>query len=160
MYLTKESAPSHDRGRRPKGALHERRIYPHTKPPRRGRRAPPPRRPCGGRRPRRRRLWCAEALCRSGVGGLTLIDSDTVAESNINRQLEALHSSVGRPKAEILAERCRDISAGTRVRAVQALYCAESRDILPDCDYIADCIDLVSCKLESYRDPRSAAASP
>lgn len=92
--------------------------------------------------------WCAEALCRSGVGGLTLIDSDTVAESNINRQLEALHSSVGRPKAEVLAERCRDISAGTRVRAVQALYCAESRDILPDCDYIADCIDLVSCKLD------------
>ena len=53
--------------------------------------------------------YAAEALCRAGIGELTLIDGDTVSLSNINRQLYALHSTVGQPKAEAAAARCRDI---------------------------------------------------
>lgn len=93
--------------------------------------------------------WCAEALARSGVGRITLIDSDAVAESNINRQLGALHSTVGMPKAEALAARLRDIAPDAEIVPVQGLYAAESRDVLPeDVDCIADCIDLVSCKVD------------
>ena len=93
--------------------------------------------------------WCAEALCRAGVGSLTLIDSDTVAESNINRQLEALGSTVGQPKAVALAARLRDIAPDAEISPVTALYSAGNREILPaGLDYIADCIDLVSCKLD------------
>ena len=92
--------------------------------------------------------WCAEALCRAGVGRLTLIDSDTVDESNLNRQLGALHSTIGLPKAGALAARLRDIAPDADISAVQARYSAENREILPGCDYIADCIDLVSCKLD------------
>ena len=94
--------------------------------------------------------WCAEALARSGVGALVLIDSDEVAESNINRQLGALSSTVGRPKAEVLAGRCRDIAPDADITPVRALYGAATREeVFPsDCGYIADCIDLVSCKLD------------
>lgn len=94
--------------------------------------------------------WCAEALARSGVGALVLIDSDEVAPSNINRQLGALHSTVGRAKAEVLAARCRDIAPEAEIVPVRALYSAGTRgEVFPDgCDYIADCIDLVSCKVD------------
>ena len=54
--------------------------------------------------------WCAEALCRAGIGELTLIDRDTVSESNRNRQLCALGSTLGQPKAEVMAARLLDIN--------------------------------------------------
>lgn len=94
--------------------------------------------------------WCAEALARSGIGRLVLIDSDAVAESNVNRQLGALYSTLGRPKAEVLAERLRDIAPDAEILPVQALYSSETRgEVLPEgLDYIADCIDLVSCKTD------------
>ena len=93
--------------------------------------------------------WCAEALARSGVGRLSLIDRDIVSESNINRQLIALSSTVGRPKAEVMAERVSDISPACRVRAITGTYDAEHReDFFSDYDYVADAIDLVSCKLD------------
>lgn len=94
--------------------------------------------------------WCAEALARSGIGSLVLIDSDEVAGSNINRQLGALSSTVGRAKADVLAERCRDIAPEAEIVPRRALYSAETRgSVFPgDCDYIADCIDLVSCKVD------------
>ena len=57
--------------------------------------------------------YVTEALCRTGVGELTLIDGDTVSVSNINRQLYALHSTIGMPKAEAAAARCRDICPDT-----------------------------------------------
>lgn len=60
---------------------------------------------------------CAEALARSGVGAIDLFDGDVVSVSNINRQVVALHSSVGRPKAEVMAERIRDINPACKVRA-------------------------------------------
>lgn len=94
--------------------------------------------------------YAAEALCRSGVGHLTLVDQDTVSVSNINRQLYALHSTVGAPKAEVAAARCRDINPAVEVRPVVATYdAAHAEDFFTEkFDYIVDAIDLVSCKLD------------
>lgn len=95
--------------------------------------------------------WCAEALARSGVGRLTLIDEDCVSLSNINRQLCALGSTVGLPKAEVLAERLRDIAPGAVINPIVGRYESENRAVLfgaGEPDYVADAIDLVSCKLD------------
>lgn len=93
--------------------------------------------------------YTTEALARAGVGRLTLIDNDTVGESNINRQICALHSTIGQYKAQVMADRVRDINPRCDVRAITALYCEEEKEAFFDMpyDYIADCIDLVSCKL-------------
>ena len=105
--------------------------------------------------------WCAEALCRAGVGALTLIDQDTVSESNLNRQLCALRSTVGLPKAEAMAARLRDLAPEIRVTPVEARYDGESRErFFPEqYDYIADCIDLVSCKLDLIQTALSRGVS-
>ena len=66
--------------------------------------------------------WASEALVRGGVGTLTLVDFDTVGESNLNRQLIALHSTIGRPKVEVMKERIYDICPGTKVEAIYAFY--------------------------------------
>lgn len=94
--------------------------------------------------------YAAEALVRSGVGALTLIDEDVVAPSNLNRQLEALHSTLGRPKAEVEAERCLDVNPAVCVNAIVGRYSAATREdfFRADYDCIVDCIDLVSCKLD------------
>lgn len=94
--------------------------------------------------------WAAEALCRAGVGTLTLMDSDTVASTNINRQLYALRSTMGLPKAEAAAARCRDISESVTVYPIVGTYDADHREqfFCRHYDYIVDCIDLVSCKLD------------
>ena len=96
--------------------------------------------------------YTAECLARSGIGELTLVDSDTVALSNINRQLEALSSTVGLPKAQAVAPRLRDNNPEIRLHPVHGLYDAAHRDdFFPNgCryDYIVDAIDLVSCKLD------------
>lgn len=94
--------------------------------------------------------WCAEALARCGVGALTLIDEDTVAESNLNRQIEALSSTIGESKAEAMARRVLDIAPGCRVTARAERYEAARRGAFfpAPWDYIADCIDLVACKLD------------
>ena len=62
--------------------------------------------------------WCAEALARSGVGALTVMDEDSVSETNINRQCVALSSTLGMPKAEVMAARIRDIAPDCAVNAV------------------------------------------
>ena len=93
--------------------------------------------------------WCAEALGRSGVGRLTLVDEDTVGPSNINRQLCALGSTLGRPKAQVMAERIKDINPEAEIKALTARYEAASREeLLADFDFVVDAIDLVSCKLD------------
>lgn len=94
--------------------------------------------------------WCAEALARSGVGALTLVDEDSVTESNLNRQVEALTSTLGLPKAETMARRVSGISPLCRVTARAERYEAARRsEFFPaDWDYVADCIDLVACKLD------------
>ena len=94
--------------------------------------------------------WCAEALCRSGVGRLTLVDQDTVSVSNLNRQAAALHSTVGMAKAEAAALRLADIAPDCVLHPVAARYEADRREdfFQTRYDYIVDAIDLVSCKLD------------
>ena len=94
--------------------------------------------------------YAVEALCRSGIGELTLIDQDTLSLSNINRQLFALESTVGMSKAEAAAARCRDINPDVIVHPVCATYDAAHREdfFTASYDYIVDAIDLVSCKLD------------
>ena len=94
--------------------------------------------------------YAAECLTRSGVGELTLVDSDTVALTNLNRQLEALHSTLGQPKAAAMAERISQINPACRLTVLAEKYEAASREkfFAVPYDYIVDCIDLVSCKLD------------
>lgn len=93
--------------------------------------------------------WCAEALARSGLGSLVLIDQDSAGESNINRQLCALYSTLGRPKAEIMAARILDINPEIRIKTIVGHYEAEHREeFLGSYDYVVDAIDLVSCKID------------
>ncbi len=94
---------------------------------------------------------CAvEALARSGVGTLHLYDDDTVSESNLNRQLAALHSTLGQPKAEVMARRARDINPYCQVEAFRMFYLPQNADKvdLSQYDYVVDCIDTVTAKLE------------
>lgn len=97
--------------------------------------------------------FCVEALARAGVGALDLYDDDTVSESNLNRQLIALHSTVGQPKAEVAAARVRDIAPDCRVRAVRMFYLPENADQVDfrQYDYVVDCIDTVAAKLDIVR---------
>ena len=94
--------------------------------------------------------YAVEALARSGVGELTLVDRDTLSPSNINRQLYALHSTVGQPKAEVAARRCLDINPALRVNTLCKTYDADHREAFftAKYDFIIDAIDLVSCKLD------------
>ena len=93
--------------------------------------------------------FTVEALARGGVGQLTLVDNDTVGLTNLNRQLCALHSTLGQYKAQVMADRVRDISPGCQVRAITRLYTEADKAFFFDVsyDYVVDAIDLVSCKL-------------
>ena len=93
--------------------------------------------------------WCAEALARSGVGAIDLFDGDSVSLSNINRQAVALHSAIGRPKAEVMAERIRDINPACNVRAFNVFI---DENTIKDVDfssysYVLDAVDTVSAKV-------------
>ena len=90
--------------------------------------------------------YAVEALARSGVGQLTLVDRDTVSPSNINRQLYALHSTIGQPKVEAAARRCLDINPALRIHTIYKTYDAEHREefFAAPYDFIIDAIDLVS----------------
>lgn len=94
--------------------------------------------------------WCAEALVRSGVGHITILDRDTVAESNINRQLPALESTVGLPKVDVLGDRLLDINPDLSLEKIHDFYSPENADTydLDSFDYIIDAIDSVACKAE------------
>lgn len=94
--------------------------------------------------------WCAEALARSGVGELTLMDQDTVDLSNLNRQAEALESTLGLSKAEAMAQRVLAVNPNCQVHPIQGRYEADTREdfFAANYDYIVDAIDLVSCKLD------------
>ncbi len=94
--------------------------------------------------------YVCEALARMGVGALTVIDADTVAESNINRQLVALHSTVGRRKVDVMAERIRDINPDCRVTTVAKFYLPENAGEFPlaEYDFVVDAIDTVKAKID------------
>ena len=93
--------------------------------------------------------FIAEALARAGVGALTLIDNDTVALSNLNRQLVALRSTIGQYKTDVMAARIHDINPDCRVTAIRAFYEEENKEqfFADNLSYIADAIDSVKSKL-------------
>ena len=93
--------------------------------------------------------WAVEALARSGLGALTLVDLDDVCVTNINRQLPALEDTIGRPKAEVLAERVRAIHPGCRVTVRLEFFTESSADALlasERWDYVIDAIDALKNK--------------
>lgn len=94
--------------------------------------------------------YTAEALARAGIGRLTIVDNDTVSVTNINRQLCALHSTVGKPKVDVIKDRILDINPDCEVTALQKFYLPENSDefCLEKFDYIADAIDTVSAKID------------
>ena len=93
--------------------------------------------------------YCVEALARAGIGRLTLIDHDVVAVSNINRQLLALHSTVGQSKAELMRARIEDINPDCQVTLLKTFLTIDNvNELVPaDSDYVIDCIDSLSCKV-------------
>ena len=94
--------------------------------------------------------YAVEALARSGVGTLDLIDNDKVCESNLNRQIIALHSTLGQYKVDVAAQRARDINPDITVNAHKLFYTPETAGELDfrSYDYIIDAIDTVTGKLD------------
>ena len=103
--------------------------------------------------------WCAESLVRSGIRRLTLVDSDRVSPTNINRQLPATVRTVGQLKVDILRERFMEINPDAEIEAVASAYNAETSDAfrLETYDYILDAIDSLSEKVHLIR---TATAQP
>ena len=94
--------------------------------------------------------YAAEQLCRAGIGRMTIVDADRVGESNLNRQLPALHSTLGRPKAEVVAERLRDINPELRLTVLNEFLRDERTEQLlieGHFDYVVDAIDSLSPKV-------------
>lgn len=93
--------------------------------------------------------YTAEALARSAVGKLILVDKDTIDITNINRQIHALHSTVGRSKVELMKERILDINPDCMVEAIEMFYDEASAEQIFDYqpDYIVDAIDTISGKI-------------
>lgn len=94
--------------------------------------------------------YVCEALARSGVGALDLIDNDTVCLSNINRQIIATHKTVGRYKTDVMKERILDINPDAKVRVHPCFFLLENADQFPfgEYDYVVDAVDTVTAKIE------------
>ncbi|OON98203.1 MAG: tRNA cyclic N6-threonylcarbamoyladenosine(37) synthase TcdA [Epulopiscium sp. Nele67-Bin005] len=94
--------------------------------------------------------FTVEALARSGVGHLTLIDKDTVDISNLNRQIHATQLTVGKPKVEVMKERILSINPNIKVTTFEEVYSADTaeRILLDDYDYVVDAIDMVTSKID------------
>ena len=94
--------------------------------------------------------YVAEALARTGVGSITIVDKDTVSESNINRQIIALHSTVGRDKVDVLKERMLDINPDIQVDARKCFFLPDNAHEFDfaQYDYIVDAVDTVTAKLQ------------
>ncbi len=93
--------------------------------------------------------YAVEALCRMGIGHLVVIDNDVVEVSNINRQLYALHSTVGRYKVDIAKERCLDIHPNVKITTYKDFYLPDQglEYMFEDCDYVIDAIDTIKAKI-------------
>lgn len=102
--------------------------------------------------------FTAEALVRAGVGSISIIDHDTVNITNINRQLIALKSTVGRQKTEVLAKRLKDINEDVEVDIFDFFFLPENSSKIEfrDFDYVCDCVDTVTAKLEIIRKAKEA----
>jgi len=92
---------------------------------------------------------CAEALCRAGIGEITLVDFDTIAKTDLNRQLVALYSTLGKSKVDVLYERLHDINPNTIINQ-KHLFIDRAKAEAISCDedltFVADCIDAIACK--------------
>ena len=97
--------------------------------------------------------YAVEGLARTGIGHLILVDKDTVDITNLNRQIIALRSTVGRPKVEVAAERIRDINPACQVTPHRMFYLPENAETidLAAMDYVVDCIDTMTAKLDIVR---------
>ncbi|MBO6164725.1 MAG: tRNA threonylcarbamoyladenosine dehydratase [Lachnospiraceae bacterium] len=93
--------------------------------------------------------YVVEGLIRSGVGALDLIDNDTVAESNLNRQIIATCDTIGRAKVDVARERCLSINPQAKIRTYQCFYLPETQDQFDftQYDYVVDAIDTVTGKI-------------
>lgn len=102
--------------------------------------------------------YVAEALARAGVGTLTLCDNDTVSESNLNRQIFSLHSTVGQKKTEAAAARLRDINPQLKLTLFNTFFLPETAGEVDFSafDYVVDAVDTVAAKMELYRRTRAA----
>ncbi len=94
--------------------------------------------------------YVCEALVRAGIGEFDLCDDDVVAESNLNRQIIALHSTIGQPKVEVMKNRMLDINPEVKVNVHQCFFLPENSAFFPfeKYDYVVDCVDTVTAKLE------------
>lgn len=94
--------------------------------------------------------YAVEALARSGVGRLTLIDFDDICLTNINRQIHALDETIGESKVDVMAERCRQINPAIEIEPVKDFFRADKSGLLLEkgYDYVLDCIDHITAKLE------------
>lgn len=92
--------------------------------------------------------WAVETLVRSGIGNITIVDADVVCTSNINRQLPALESTVGKSKVEVMKARLKDINPSCNIIAIERRFCLEdsSEFNLEEYDYIVDAIDSLTDK--------------
>jgi len=102
--------------------------------------------------------WCAEALVRSGIGKISLVDSDTVCPTNINRQIQALNSTIGRFKTAALEERLKDINPLCEITAFPRVFSRENAELfdIPAADYVIDAIDSLTHKLDLIETALSA----
>ena len=93
--------------------------------------------------------FAAEAIARAGVGNMTIVDFDDVDITNINRQLPALHSTVGKYKVEVMKDRILDINPNININAIKDIYNKETSEKLltEDYDYVIDAIDMVTSKI-------------
>jgi tRNA A37 threonylcarbamoyladenosine dehydratase len=94
--------------------------------------------------------WAAEALVRSGIGHLTIVDNDSVCVTNINRQIQGLHSTVGLPKSAALLKRLLEINPECDILAFNNVFSRETANLfkIPKADYVIDAIDSLSHKLD------------
>lgn len=101
--------------------------------------------------------WCAEALARTGIGHIALVDSDLVCASNVNRQLMATSATIGEPKVHALARRLREINPAAEISAVEGVYSAGTASTfrLEEYDYVIDAIDSVADKAHLIRNALS-----
>lgn len=93
--------------------------------------------------------YVVEALIRAGIGEITIVDNDTISESNINRQIFALHSTVGMQKTQACENRIKDINPNAIVHTINCFFLPEQKDKFDftKYDYVIDCIDTVTAKI-------------
>ncbi len=102
--------------------------------------------------------YVCEALARAGIGTMEIVDKDTVDITNINRQLIALHSTIGMPKAEVTEKRLKDINPGIKIVARECFYLPEKAGDFDfaSCDYIVDAVDNVTAKIDIISQAKAA----